>query len=300
MILLTGSRALRYWQGTSYESNSNSSDWDFIASEADLNKIGLSFEGKSAVSYDNNIEFINRDSLNNNKFVGDSNTEASYKVDDKEIFRFVVCTPQELYIQKRSHVWRPIKFMRHISELQKIKELLGSDITSLDHPILKERIKLTKEQFKDRVPSLNKTNEEFFDDFVDKVFDHDSLHRIVAYYAEPIYERLKRNPELAKCERDLWDELSHEDKIRCVQEEAYVIALERFIIPKLVLDKPQMPGRIAFSAAQEKICTTLTSGWFRDFAIDNWWEIRTTQKDFVKDFKEAYNVGRIEKYARKG
>ena len=34
-----------------------------------------------------------------------------------------------------------------------------------------------------------------------------------------------------------------------------------------------MPSRIACDKALEKVCTTLTSGWFRDFAIDNYPEI---------------------------
>ena len=41
-ILLTGSRAFDFWK-CNKESNS---DWDFIASEEEVNKLGLSFDGK--------------------------------------------------------------------------------------------------------------------------------------------------------------------------------------------------------------------------------------------------------------
>src|SRR5690606_12259495 len=102
-----------------------------------------------------------------------------------------------LYITKRSHVWRPIKFSKHIRELQLIKDFLGEvlewPITAHGEVLLKERTKLTREKYGHRAPSLNKSNEEFFDDFVTKYYIHDDLHKVVAYYDEPIYERLKND-----------------------------------------------------------------------------------------------------------
>ena len=47
--------------------------------------------------------------------------------------------------------------------------------------MLEERVKLTKEAYPQGNPSLNQTNEDFFDDSVKKVYDHDWLHELVAY-----------------------------------------------------------------------------------------------------------------------
>lgn len=283
MFLLTGSAALNYHL---YQSCNPKSDIDFITGEEDLKKIGLSFNGKDSVRAFDNVEFINRDLLNNNRFIGGPEFfPFSYKGEYK--FGYGVASIEELYIQKRSHLFRPIKFARHIQEFQKIKEYMSWNLNEEQELTLKERIKLTKEKYGDRTPSLMKTNDDFFNDKVTKYYVHDDIHRAVAYYDEPIYERLKRDPKLAKCEKDLWLQLSHADRVKCVQEECFVIALERYIIPSLIEGKRHIPQNFAFYNALERVCTTLTSNWFRDFAIDNWKEITQYNVDFLEKFKEA-------------
>ena len=72
-----------------------------------------------------------------------------------------------LYIQKRSHIWRPLNFMRHIWEIQRIKDSgLYYGLDQYHYQLLQNRIYKTKKEFKDRVPSLNQSNEDFFDDAV--------------------------------------------------------------------------------------------------------------------------------------
>jgi hypothetical protein len=284
-MLLTGSRALDHY----INRKSEKSDWDFIASEEELNKINLSFCGKDSIKVDN-VEFLNRKALNNNKFVGSCEVfflQNSFVKDNVWWFNYSVCTPEELYIQKRSHIHRPLKFIKHIHELELIKkECKDIGTWPVNSSLLKERTKLTKDKYGDKVPSLNKTNEDFFDDPVTKYYVHDDLHEVVAYYDRPLYERLKVDGSMAKCEKDLWNELSHEDKVNCVREEAYVIALERFIIPHLIKGERHRNQYFAFYAALEKICSTLTSGWFRDFAIDNYFEIKNDPIDFLSKFNK--------------
>lgn len=283
MFLLTGSAALNFHL---YQPCNPKSDIDFIASESDLNKIGLSFDGKDSLMAFDNVEFINRELLNNDKFIGGLEyLPFSYK--DEFKFGYSVATIEELYIQKRSHLFRPIKFARHIQEFQKIKEYMREPLNEEQNQILKQRIKLTKEKYGDRTPSLRKTNDDFFNDKVKRYYVHDDIHRAVAYYDEPIYERLKHDPELAKCEKDLWLQLSHSDRVKCVQEECFVIALERYIIPSLIEGKRHMPEKFSFYNALEKVCTTLCSGFFRDFAIDNWKEICQYEVDFLKKFSSS-------------
>jgi hypothetical protein len=65
-------------------------------------------------------------------------------------------------------------------------------------------------------------------------------------------------------------------QIKCVKEEAMVIALERFLLPGLSSD-PFM----AYKFALVRICTTLTKGWFREFAIDNYPRLATCDKDLL-------------------
>ena len=93
----------------------------------------------------------------------------------------------------------------------------------------------------------------------------------MAFHERPLYEKLKYKEKfhLAWCEQELFEQLSQQEKLECVVEEVMVIALERFLIPGI----ETTPG-IAFQKSLKKVCTTLCSGWFRDFAIDNWEQLR--------------------------
>jgi hypothetical protein len=291
-ILLTGSRAFDFWK-CNKESNS---DWDFIASEEEVNKLGLSFDGKDSIRWDN-VEFLNREALNNEAFIG-SNINSYFSVNNEFLFNYNICSIEELYIQKRSHVWRTQKFSRNIMQLEKLKEEcldLYECIPSLDNPILKDRIKLTKEKYGHRVPSLYKSNEDFFNDNVTKYYVHDDIHKVMAHYDIPLYEKMKQDFSLAKCEKDMWNQFSYEDKVKCVREECFVIALERFVIPKIENNESYMPARISFDKALEKVATNLTSNWFRDFAIDNFFEIRKFDVDFYSKFFNVVQSGELKK-----
>lgn len=190
-----------------------------------------------------------------------------------------VIDPIGLMLIKRSHLFRPISFQKHIRSYHALYAEYGKYIDTDYRRLLKNRISLTKQKFGDRTPSLKKSKEDFFDDYVKKVYDHDEIHLATCYYDRPIYERMKPDADLVWCSKDLWEQLPHKDKIRCVREEGYAIAIERFL-----LWKRGYPEKFAFSAAVEKICTTLTGSWFRDFSIDNWPEIIQYDQPFLKMF----------------
>jgi hypothetical protein len=200
-----------------------------------------------------------------------------------------------LMLLKRSHLHRPLGFEKNIRDYHEIKSLAtqrckwASWTTETYDRLLKKLTKQTKDLYGDRVPSLRKSKTEFFDDYVTKVFDHDEIHLATCYGSRPIFERLKpQGDESVWCSKSLWDGLSHQDKIMCVREEAFVISLERFIIPNLVLDKPHRSARMSFGLAVTKICTTLCSGWFRDFAIENWPQVMEHDLDFLGKFHEHF------------
>lgn len=188
-----------------------------------------------------------------------------------------------LMLIKRSHLHRPINFEKHIRDYHLLKEKCGPQDEKY-YALLGVLTKATKLKWGDRTPSLRKSKKEFFDDYVTKYYDHDSLHYATCYYDRPIYERLKPDPDMVWCSRQLWDRLSYDDKVKCVREEGFSIGLERFIIPKLMENKPHPPPRFAFDWALVKICTTLTGGFFRDFAIEEWSTIRDHNYDFLQKF----------------
>ena len=124
---------------------------------------------------------------------------------------------------------------------------------------LEDNLKL---KIKGRIKTLKniKLNE------VTKKYDHDWLHELFAYHDQPLYVRLLRDPNLAWCDKDKWETLSDEEKLQCTAEEVYVISTERFLVP----NDWKYPAKRAFMKSTDKVCTTLCSGWFRDFAIDNY------------------------------
>lgn len=196
-----------------------------------------------------------------------------------------VVNPVGLMLIKRSHLHRPLNFAKHIRDYHKLHSLFGNQIDGRYKELLANLTKITKEKYGDRTPSLKKSKREFFDDYVTKYYEHDDIHYATCYYNEPIYEKLKPDPDMVWCSRKLWNDLAHDDKIRCVREEAYTIALERYIIPKMKTGETPPPAKFSFYWSLERICTTLTSGWFRDFAIDNWLEISQYDIDFVAKFE---------------
>lgn len=251
-MFLVGSTALNFYTPTKIN------DLDVISLEEPLYYCDW-----SSLSHLNNMEICSNYAY--------KQVEIDYKL-------LILINPVGLYIMKRSHLHRPVNFARHITQFQLLKKLVPS-LNDKDKEVLERRTQLTKKAYGDSHPSLKKSNDEFFDDYVNKYYVHDDLHRIIAYYDKPIYDMSQ-----AYCEQDLWNKLSYEDKINCVREECYVIALERYIIPFHIKGERHLPAKFAFDKALERVCTTLTSGWFRDFAIDNWAEIRSNQIDFFTKF----------------
>jgi len=250
-------------------------DWDVIDTDAKEYRVDNLF-GERTEIYPGSF-------LNNDEICEEYKCCTPSRINGVKVYHIAL---KGLAILKRSHLHRPLNFPVHIRDYHNIKEVCG-EFNERDLEILSKRTKLTKKEFKDRTPSLNKSNEEFFDDYVKKYYIHDEIHEVVAYYERPLYERLKVDQSKALCQKDLWEQLSHEDKVKCVQEEAYVIALERFIIPNWIEKNKNYPPKFAFHSALEKICTTLTSGYFRDFAIDNWPVVSNYELNFVERFKNA-------------
>lgn len=245
--LLIGSRALNYWFPD--HKIKESTDWDIISDKPfeDIPE-GINYEW-----HDPDI-LLNRELW---KYTG-----PAIEFNGKKLH---VVTPLGLALVKRSHLWRDLGFDKHITQWNKHLQREMFNTFADDKDYLQRRTAATMQMFPQGHPKLNQTVEKFFDDAVVKKYNHDDLHILYAHHDKPLYTYMQSNPELAWCEKNKWDSFSFDDKIKCVQEEAYVIATERFLVPS----GWNYPERLAYFNAIKKICTTLCSGWFRDFAIDN-------------------------------
>jgi hypothetical protein len=162
---------------------------------------------------------------------------------------------------------------------------------------LKEWVEKREKETYSRVkyPSLNRSKQEFFKgDGIKYVYDHDSIHQVVAYGDQPAYTLFRKDDEPVAVDREKFFKLNHLQQIQSVAEEAMVLAIERSIVPYVA---SSWTPREAFQFALDKICTTISSGWWRQFAFDNYpGVLQLCPADFADKFWNAVSVGKVKSY----
>lgn len=139
-------------------------------------------------------------------------------------------------------------------------------------------------------PTLNQSKMGFFDASVPYKYDHDSIHKAVAFRDVPAYTKYKGDKQEVMCSKGKFFSLSLLEQLEGVAEEAYVLALERSLIPHLGALTPKQ----AFDKALMKVCTSITSGWFREFAWENYSLVQAIfNENYVDKFKIALFNGEI-------
>lgn len=200
-----------------------------------------------------------------------------------------MATPDMVYTLKMSH--RYLKnsphFLKTMEDIWLLR--LAHDAKIVDNDFFKAR---EKETYNYGHPVLKATRDEFFkDDFY--VYDHDSIHRAVAVDDVPAYTRYMVDGEQVMTSREKFDALPKIVRLNGVLEEAYVLALERAIVPH------NANPNSAFKMAMSKVCTSITSGWFREFAWENYYQVMCLFKpDFVTKFEAAKERGEILPFSR--
>ena len=186
--------------------------------------------------------------------------------------------PQLLWLTKRAHAIWPIRWDKTMADLHWLRSRAPVAVADLwaYHDV--RRAEHAGRMSQRRV-NLDMTNDAFFAKSAKaarRVVDHDTLHEIVKYGERPLYESFKTDPNRASLNRSMFESAPLLDRLRLVREEAMAIALERYVIPGV-----EREAEPAYERALQRICTTLTSGWFRDFAVDHWPLVRTPDRDFV-------------------
>lgn len=197
-----------------------------------------------------------------------------------------------LFLMKKSHVHcDSVHFDKTIKDYQYLSTMIGT-VSDDFWEFFELRKSEAEKRYNHRTPSLNMSNDEFFDrskNAVGYVFIHDTIHEAVKHFDVPVYEMIKRDFSLAKCESDMFHDLPFDVRIKCVQEEAYVIAIERYILQDSGTSDIMTPW-LAYKNAVQRICTTLCSGFFREFAIDNYDEVmRQYDENFIMRFTRGFN-----------
>lgn len=115
-------------------------------------------------------------------------------------------------------------------------------------------------------PKLNVDKQTFFDDSVGYVYDHDDLHRILAIEESPAYTKYMVDGEQVLTSREKFFTVSENVRLLGGLEEALVLCAERSLIPYNWQPNPAE----MFKFALQKICTSITSGFFRQFCWEHY------------------------------
>jgi len=302
-MLIVGSKALNYHFP---ELKREVKDIDIIGTKDDIKYLISALNPENVRDTENITTLFNIQTPNeffNTKNVEILNADTSEALSEYVKFEgnlgagLKYASPEVLLSLKKSHIHFPIKFEKHIQDynflLNKLKEDKLQRITKINFQETEKRVGELK------TPSLKKSTMNFFgqsDGYVKYFYIHDDIHRVMAHYDKPVYEDMQVDESSAWCEKDMWDNFTFEKKAKCVLEESYVISLERKIIPMLNGCGQIISSKKAFDWAIMRICTTLCSGWFRQFATDNYIEIvKYYNPDYVKKFLKSETDGLIKK-----
>lgn len=124
------------------------------------------------------------------------------------------------------------------------------------------------EQYNFHLPKLNVNKDKFFNE-EDNGFtpekDHDSLHIALSLHDRPAYTYYLKDGSEVMCSKEKFFACDRSIQIAGVIEEAAVLFFERSYFP--------FPGTMTISQgwhfAFSKVCTSITSGFFREFSFNN-------------------------------
>lgn len=211
-----------------------------------------------------------------------------------------VCPMDWLYGLKYSHRFKPGPHFEKTRRDIHLMESLGNSVTHKFGPLSNGPwaswvMRREKETYTRGSPKLNVMKRDFFSDAhgVEYTYDHDSIHKAMALEnGVPAYESYKEPGAEVMCSKVMWDALPQRVRLNGVIEECCVLALERSQIPHAGKSSP----RDSFRRALQAVCTTVTSGWFRDFAYKEYFTVLGLYRDdYVDRFQKGLEAGIVRK-----
>lgn len=230
-----------------------------------------------------------------------------------------VATNFDLLLIKESHKYKRNSphFLKTMSDIKFLREKLGT-LSNLyvgqDWELFKLR---EKESYDYAHPKLNVSSKEFFTgDGVQYIYDHDSIHLAVAlmsvdfggdeylmaYHPEPAYKRYMKDGSEVMTSKEKFFSVDENVRIYGVYEESCVLALERSQIPHAGIGgelgwlRDERSGTVptarwSFEMALMKVCTSITSGWFREYAWENYQKVldlynELGENDYISRFQQ--------------
>jgi hypothetical protein len=181
-----------------------------------------------------------------------------------------------------------LKTMRDIQLMRK----MGAKIRPEHQEFYKER---QKETYDYGHPKLNTSKNEFFKAAESyNIFVHDDIHIAVKHLDKPAYDYYKVDGQEVNCAKDLFYSVSEEIRLFGALEEVTVLALERSQIP---FKDSNIDPRRSWDIAHQKVCTSITSGWFRQYCYNTYDKIQSMyEPNYVEKFWKQVELGNVRKF----
>ncbi len=238
-MILIGSRAIKHWFS---DFPRKSKDWDYVhnnLSSEEMWKIGKKCKGQ--VEFHRNPVFDN--------------------------FTVDILVPNHLYTLKISHIFWDIKWEKTIFDIVFLKK----KGCVLDRHLLEELYSYWLEYHGEpKKSNLTMKTDEFFDNAL-KEYDHDELHTIIN--PKPLYTKITVNDGTVATSKELWDELSHENKLELIREECMVMSFERL---------HDRDYRSAYIWMLKKLILNHLPLYQGLFAVENYNELRLPKYNYVE------------------
>lgn len=297
MLVVIGSTALNH-----YHSVREPKDLDLLGSLKEASDYLKIFGYYSCYPIDNGNKYFFRTKLPNRIIELDITWKNSQA---EKLFNFIINDPETiekdgflypsldiLYLLKMSH--RYLKNSPHFDKTRQdilLMRSLGAKIKPEHKDFLKARSKAT---YNYPHPKLNVDKKDFFKgDAIGYVYDHDSIHEAIKHLSYPAYTYFKDDKAEVFCSKSKFFSLEESYRLLAVLEESYVLALERSQIPyrgKISPDK-------SFKIALTKVCTSITSGWFREYAWEHWDEVyKLYDPNYAEKFFSLADSGLVKSY----
>lgn len=197
-----------------------------------------------------------------------------------------------LFTIKKSHRYRKNSphFWKNLVDYHLMKSV-GCQVRPEYGTFLKLR---EKETYTHSAPKLNVSKREFFaDDGISYTYDHDSIHEAVKHLDRPAYVYFQKDGAEVACDKNKFFACSREIQLYSVVEESAVLAIERSLIPFPGRTNPERSWKIAFS----KVCTSISSGWWREFAYENAMDcLKLYPQDYWDKFQKGLAAGVVKPF----
>lgn len=313
-MLLIGSRAL-VANNPELEGVRKCVDWDYICTIEQFtkwhkaNKASLQFAvptqgGKYYHARD-------KDGMNYEFELAWPGTTAEYLLNcfDIDVSGVTVADNSTLLFLKLSHRYKRNSphFLKTMSDIKFLRGK-GVKLYSEHYDTMEQR---EAESYDYAHPKLDVTSKEFFTgDGVNYIYDHDSLHLAVAlthewdnprdqncydYHSVPAYTQYMKDDSEVMTSKEKFFSVDEEIRLFGVYEESCVLALERSQIPHGLGKEGGPSARWSFEMALMKVCTSITSGFFREYAWEHYNEVLALynelgEEDYIERFKRNQHL----------